>query len=41
MTIVDDVWVKIHGLGGWLFIVLEIITLTAIFYLKYFVTIFL
>ena len=40
-TIVDDdVWRKTHKLGGWLFIVLGLIVLFALFYIKYFTIIF-
>jgi uncharacterized membrane protein len=40
-TIVDDeVWIKTHKLGGWLFIIIGITTLIAIVYIKYFTIIF-
>ena len=40
-TIVDDdVWIKTHKLGGWLFIIIGITTLVALIYMKYFTIIF-
>ncbi|MFA5746100.1 MAG: SdpI family protein [archaeon] len=36
----QEVWEKTHKLGGWLFIILGIVTLTAVFYLQYFTIIF-
>jgi uncharacterized membrane protein len=40
-TIVDDdVWIKTHKLGGWLFIIIGITTLFALLYIKYFTIIF-
>ena len=40
-TIVDDeVWIKTHKLGGWLFIIIGITTLIAIVYIKHFTIIF-
>lgn len=40
-TIVDDeVWIKTHKLGGWLFIIIGILVLFSLFYIKYFVMIF-
>ncbi|HRS42724.1 MAG TPA: SdpI family protein [Candidatus Diapherotrites archaeon] len=40
-TLIDDeVWIKTHKLGGWLFIIIGITTLIALVYMKYFTIIF-
>lgn len=36
----DEVWIKTHKLGGWLFIIIGITTLIALVYMKYFTIIF-
>lgn len=36
----DEVWIKTHKLGGKLFIIMGVVTLIALFYLKYFTIIF-